>query len=116
MIRVLDLGEYVVIRLQNPLNAYANGILEEQLRAIASTPLRLWVIDLAEVDFIDSVGVTVLVSAFKLARRHGCRLTLCNPSSTVKLVLEITQLDQALEIVEESTFLSSYPVEPQLSA
>lgn len=116
MIRLLDLGQCVVVRLQNPLNAYADGILEEHLRVITSIPLRLWVIDLAEVDFIDRVGITVLVSAFKLARCHGCRLALCNPSSKAKLVLEITQLDQVLEIVEESTFLSSYPVEPQLSA
>ncbi|MGH8001345.1 MAG: STAS domain-containing protein, partial [Brasilonema sp.] len=34
----------------------------------------------------------------KSARQSGCRLVLCNVQSSVRLVLELTQLDSVFEI------------------
>ncbi|XZN93896.1 MAG: STAS domain-containing protein [Microcoleus sp.] len=35
-----------------------------------------------------------------MARQRGCRLVICNLSATVRLIFEITQLDQLFEIFD----------------
>lgn len=59
-----------------------------------------YVIDLGQVDFIDSSGLITLVTGLKTARQNGCKLVLCNVQAPVRLILELTQLDSAFEILE----------------
>jgi anti-sigma B factor antagonist len=56
------------------------------------------VVDLAAVEFIDASGIGVLVWAASLAGDRGGRLTIRNPSPAVRLVLDLLELDGALEI------------------
>jgi anti-sigma B factor antagonist len=56
------------------------------------------VVDLAAVEFIDASGIGVLVWAASLAGERGGRLTIRNPSQAVRLVLDLLELDGALEI------------------
>ncbi len=56
------------------------------------------VVDLAAVDFIDASGIGVLVWAARMAGDRGGRLTIRNPSQAVRLVLDLADLDGALEI------------------
>jgi len=51
---------------------------------------RCVVVDLAEVDFLDSSGIHGLVAAHRAAVERGGRLYLENPSGTVANVLEVT--------------------------
>jgi anti-anti-sigma factor len=55
---------------------------------------------MAAVDFIDSSGLCALVGGLNAARHRGCRVVICNLSATVRLIFEITQLDQLLEIFD----------------
>jgi anti-sigma B factor antagonist len=56
------------------------------------------VIDLSRVDFVDSVGIGVLVSLIKAARSRGCNANLIGVSSNVRRVLEIIRLDEIFEV------------------
>jgi anti-sigma B factor antagonist len=53
------------------------------------------VVDLAQVDFIDSSGIGALLSFYK---QMDQRLTLRNPTPTVLSVLELLRLHRILEI------------------
>jgi anti-anti-sigma factor len=61
------------------------------------------VIDLRELEFMDSSGVRVLITAHAKAGDHGERLTLVRPSpgGTVERILEIAGVEQALRMVDE---------------
>jgi anti-anti-sigma factor len=48
------------------------------------------VVDLADVDFLDSSGIHGLVSAHRAAVERGGRIVLENPSGAVAAVLEVT--------------------------
>ncbi len=48
------------------------------------------VVDLAEVDFLDSSGVHGLVAAHRAARDRGGHLYVENPTGSVAMVLELT--------------------------
>jgi anti-anti-sigma factor len=52
--------------------------------------------DLHDVSFIDACGLHVLVDAAASARRHNARLTLANPSASVRSLIELVGLDTIL--------------------
>ena len=64
----------------------------------AEKPKRL-IIDLSEVNYIDSSGVGSLVEVFRRLKKEGNKLILVNPSERVQSVLEITKLDQFFAVV-----------------
>jgi anti-anti-sigma factor len=55
---------------------------------------------MAAVDFIDCSGICPLVGGLNAARHRRCRLVNCNLWATVRLIFEITQLDQLFEIFD----------------
>jgi len=66
-------------------------------------------LSLAEVDFINSSGLGVLVSIMKEIRLNKGRLTLSNLASYVQEIFEITQLSHIFEIyVTEEEAIGSY--------
>jgi anti-anti-sigma factor len=93
-------SESQVIRFkpQGHLNQEGGRALSEEIAEVIPQTNQFWVIDLAEVDFVDSSGLVVLVQALKICRQSCCRLALCNVRTPVRLILELTQLDSVFEI------------------
>jgi anti-anti-sigma factor len=91
---------HIVLQPQNCLDSQAGSLLQQQLAEILPDRHQLWVIDMAAVDFIDSSGICALVGGLNAARHRGCRLVICNLSATVRLIFELTQLDQLFEIFD----------------
>jgi anti-sigma B factor antagonist len=56
------------------------------------------VIDMSHVEFVDSVGLGVLVGLFKTARAHGCRTSFVGVRSGVRRVMEIIRLDEIFDL------------------
>jgi anti-anti-sigma factor len=57
-------------------------------------------LDMAQVESIDSAGLMALVSALSLARQLNKRLSLCSLSHSVRFILELAQLDGVFEILD----------------
>ncbi|MDM9383468.1 STAS domain-containing protein [Chlorogloeopsis sp. ULAP01] len=83
--------------LLQPQNAKA---LREELAILVPQPYHLWVIDLAQVDFMDSSGLFALTKGLSAARSIGCRLVICNLQPSIQIIFELTQLDSVFEIFE----------------
>ena len=90
----------VVLQPQGRLDLQGGAALEKHLVSLVPQPHDLCVIDLTQVDFMDSSGLVALVMGLKTARKSGCRLVLCNVQDPVRLVFELTQLDSVFEIFE----------------
>jgi anti-sigma B factor antagonist len=74
-------------------------VLRTSLRqAQTSKPQRL-VIDLANVDYMDSSGVATLVEALQIARRNNTKMVLCGMKDRVRSIFEIARLDTVFTIV-----------------
>ena len=87
----------------------------QQLAEIVPNRHTLWIIDRAAVDFIDSSGICALVGGLNVARHRGCRLVICNLWATVRLIFEITQLDQLLEIFDSFDQIISAETPPVIA-
>ncbi|RCJ26931.1 anti-anti-sigma factor [Nostoc minutum NIES-26] len=90
--------QVVLFKPQGSIDLEGGIALSEQMVDIVPQPDQLWVIDLSEVDFMDSSGLVPLVKGLTSARQSGCRLVLCNVQAPVRLILELTQLDSVFEI------------------
>ena len=64
----------------------------EVYRLLTQHGIRRLVMNLAEVGFIDSAGVSALVSIREQAARFGVDMTLANTSGAVQRVLDLTGL------------------------
>ncbi|BAY22196.1 anti-sigma-factor antagonist [Calothrix sp. NIES-2100] len=88
----------VLFKPQGSIDLEGGIALSNEMSQVVPQSDQLWVIDLIEVDFMDSSGLVSLVKGLKAAHQSGCRLVLCNVKAPVRLILELTQLDSVFEI------------------
>ena len=59
-------------------------------------------VDVAGIEFVDSMGLGVLIGGHKRARKHdGAALVLARPSPRMRELLELTGLDTVLTVVAD---------------
>jgi anti-sigma B factor antagonist len=92
--------QVILFKPQSSIDLEGGMVLSKQMAQVIPQANQLWVIDLAEVNFMDSSGLVPLVKGLKAARQSGCRLVLCNVQTPVRLILELTQLDSVFEIFD----------------
>jgi len=91
-------GGRAVFRLSGRLDANTATTLKDALKSAAADYATHLVIDLADLGFIDSSGLSTLVSGFKAVREKNGGLALTNVGPQVKVALELTRLDQIIPI------------------
>jgi anti-anti-sigma factor len=97
-IEIVPSPDCVTLRLCGEIDmSTAPHLREATLSATrqCSTALHL---DMADVAFMDSTGVEVLVATRRRIDREGGRLKVLNPSRQVLRVLEVTGIDRLFEI------------------
>ena len=67
--------------------------LRQDLVDASASGSTLVVLDLERVEFLDSVGISVIVGGHKRLRHEGRRLHLAAPQAIVRRVLGLTRLD-----------------------
>jgi anti-sigma B factor antagonist len=87
--------------------ANANDFADTLNTAVSSYNHPILLVDMAEVDFLDSAGLMALVSGFRLAQSLGRRFILCSLAPSVKMIFELTQLDRVFEIFESRELIES---------
>jgi anti-sigma B factor antagonist len=103
-------GGVAVVSPSEKLNMATAMDLREAISALVSSGMNFLIIDLSEVDFIDSSGLGGLVSGLKKAREQGGDLRLAAPNEQIKLVLELTNLDKVLaSFTDAETALQEWP-------
>lgn len=98
-----------VLSLNGRLDLASGAGLKDEIKALMDKEQNMIHFNLAEVDFINSSGLGVLVSIMKEIRVNKGRLTLSNLASYVQEIFEITQLSHIFEIfTTEEEALNSY--------
>jgi anti-sigma B factor antagonist len=92
-------GKYVVVRPVGELDLAAVDILEAALSPV-ETEFGEIVIDLRQVEFLDSTGLRVILSADARSRSNGFRLKVINGTEQVRHVLALTGMDKHLPLID----------------
>ncbi|OLP19096.1 hypothetical protein BST81_07760 [Leptolyngbya sp. 'hensonii'] len=91
-----------VVQLSGHLNAaHADAFRDQLIAAVSSGESTALLLDMSQVESMDSAGLMVLVSALSLAQSLNRPLNLCSVSAPVRIILELTQLDRLFPIFKD---------------
>lgn len=76
-------------------------VLEAGLKELESAEPDVLVLDLRELEFMDSTGLRAVIAADARARERGGRLVVVRAPEEVDRVFQLTRMDQHLELVDE---------------
>ncbi len=87
-----------VIRPVGILDGTSSAQLRSEISQFIEEGVRLVLVDLEEVSFMDSSGLGSLVLAFKSVQSAGGKLCVCSINDQIKMVLELTSMDLVFDI------------------
>ncbi|HEY9887247.1 MAG TPA: STAS domain-containing protein [Candidatus Obscuribacterales bacterium] len=91
-----------VVQPSGALNAANAHSLQNQLTEhIAADHSLGLMVDMSRVESLDSAGLVSLIAGLKMARNLSKRFCLCSVPPSIRIVFELTQLDQVFEFVDE---------------
>jgi anti-sigma B factor antagonist len=85
------------LTLAGEIDAHTAPTLAEAIAACGHQHLQ---VDMAAVDFVDSSGLRVLIEAHQAAQAAGRKIQIANPSPAVSRLLEISGIDDYLNVVD----------------
>jgi anti-sigma B factor antagonist len=92
----------LIVTLHGDLDAHAAPALADVLLAAVECQEHTVLVDLAGVGFIDSSGLTILLSAHRRLGRAGGWLIAVDPSPAVVRIFEMTGLDNTISVIRHA--------------
>lgn len=86
-----------VIEPSGILDGNKGNQLRREVSDILNSGADILLIDMKEVNFIDSSGLGSLVSAMQMVRNANAKLFVCSISDQVKMLFELTKMDRIFQ-------------------
>ena len=93
-------GSAVVLTISGELDLRTSPQLEERLTRAFDAGAELVILDLRQIEFMDSTGLRVLLSAHQRAHDTGRRFALVRGADQVERVLTLTGVRDLLTVVD----------------
>jgi anti-anti-sigma factor len=93
-------GDTPILAVTGELDLASTPTLEQELERVRTKGPSLIIIDLRELEFMDSTGLSVLIRAHQQAQQGGYRLGIVNGSRQIRRLLTLTGVADRLTIVE----------------
>ena len=91
-------GDRVLVRLTGELDIATAPSLRDVLFETLEGELIELILDLGAMEYVDSTGLSLFVSARKRALRDGVQIAFENPTPRTRRLLELTSLDGVFDI------------------
>ena len=99
-LRVEQSGHQAIVRLTGSCTMVVSGQLGDCLLRLASESVRLIIIDMSGLDFIESTGLGGIVAGYLRLRRAQGELRIVAPAPAIRQLLELTRLTQLFSVHE----------------
>lgn len=76
----------------------AKQVQEDLLAFIRGVSSSAIIVDFRDVEFLDSAGLMALVAGYKEAKNQICNFMITGVSPSVRIIFEVSQLDQILGV------------------
>lgn len=91
-------GSVDIFSITGAFDAAEAPKIRDELKQVIDAGRAKLIIDLGQVQFVDSSGLSVLVTALKSARAKAGDVVLLNLTPPVRSIIELTRLHRILEI------------------
>lgn len=96
-------GSAITLKLrEKKLDSTVSPELKGEFLILCKPKLDMLIVDLADVEFCDSSGLSALLIADRKMKEHGGRVKLINVHKKVSSLLKISMLDRVFDIQEAS--------------
>ncbi|GAB4132136.1 MAG: hypothetical protein Fur0046_01670 [Cyanobacteria bacterium J069] len=95
---LLSESSTTVVQPAGALNASNASAFQRQLATLLTSDCPSVLVDLSQVETLDSAGLMVLVSAQTAAQQRQKRFGICGVSPSIRIIFEVTQLDRAFTL------------------
>jgi anti-sigma B factor antagonist len=99
-LEVRNEGRSTVIVVSGELDLASSPALQEELDRVAASDSQMLIIDLRELDFMDSTGLSVLVRAHQRIEEQGRQLAMVKGPQQVQRLLSLTGVAERLRLVD----------------
>ena len=90
---------YSIITLQGRITAFHAATLREQFASFIAKGNKHFILDLSQVEFLDSAGLAALVNLLKQAQREGGDATMILPKAeAAQRILKLTRFDKVFSV------------------
>ena len=89
-----------VVQLRGELDMEGAALLEEELAGLIDGPASSVLVDLSQLQFVDSSGLHCLVQATLHSRANGDKLRFMRGSGQVDQVMRMTRIDEQLPFAD----------------
>jgi anti-anti-sigma factor len=101
-----------VIQPEGILDGVRGNQMRRDLAELSLESIDIVLIDLSEISFMDSSGLSALVSVQRTIRTGQGKLYLCGINEQVKMVFELTRMDRVFDtFANRSEFKKTFNVE-----
>ncbi len=100
-------GGHAVVTATGELDLYTAPRLQAALAGLLREEVTRVVVDLSGVEFCDSTGMNVLLSAMKRLKEQGGALELAAPRPAVQRILQVTGLDTVFTVTKAAPVLDA---------
>jgi len=90
----------VVLSLHGELDLASAPLLQDEIESAEAEDATLVVLDLDDLEFIDSTGLRIILSAHERSQERGQMLALTRGSQQVQRLMSITRAGEHLRIIE----------------
>jgi anti-sigma B factor antagonist len=87
-----------VLPLEGEIDLHISPEIADSLREMVEKKPKVLVVDLAQVTYLDSSGLAVLIDAMQNVQEYGGKFALANVQESVHHIFEIARLDQVFRI------------------
>lgn len=93
-------GRTAIVSVSGELDLASSPELEQQLARVWESDPEQLVLDLRELEFMDSTGLSIIVGAHQHLAERGRSLSLVKGSAQVQRLLDLTGVAERLRVVE----------------
>ena len=87
-----------VVKVENLLNELSNNEILRDIESYIEKGFNNFIIDLSDLNFMNSVGLNFLLSMMKNSQNSGGKLAVANANDQIISLLEITKLKQLFNL------------------
>lgn len=87
-----------VVQPSGILDGTQAGKFRQEISELVQAQTEVIIVDFKDVTFMDSSGLGALVLSLKAVRSAGAKMFLCSINEQIKMLFELTSVDQVFEI------------------